>query len=350
MRADAVVSPPPVPPPEAPTGLTAKPWWPAAQRAFWTLCLLVTAVLLVEIGRHWDWTNAMGALRSLPLTALLAGVVFAVLGHLLYASYDVLGREPDPKVAGAGAAVPSRWVLAVGFVSFAFKLNLGTLLGGVALRYRLYTRLGMTVDEVTRILAASVLTNWLGYAGLAGLLLLWRPPELPPGWALGDVALQVLGVCLLLLAVGYAAACHWAEGHQWRWRRHVVTLPSSRMALAQLGLSVLHWTLTAAVCWALLEQRVDYASVLNALLVSAVAGLITHVPGGLGVLEAIFLALLKDRADQADLLAAMLGYRVIFYLLPLVAATLLFFVIDRHRVTPTRTATPRPAAKSRRSE
>lgn len=327
MAADAIAPPPP----PAPGGLTARPWWPAAQRAFWTLCLLITAVLLVETGRHWDWSSALAALRGLPWTALLAGVGFAVVGHVLYASYDVLGREPDVALAGTGAAVPSRWVLAVGFVSFAFKLNLGTLLGGVALRYRLYSRLGMSVDEITRILASSVLTNWLGYTGLAGLLLLWRPPALPPGWALGDAALQALGVGMVLVTVAYAAACYWAEGHQWRWRRHVITLPSLRMALAQLALSALHWALTAAVCWALLERQVDFASVLNALLVSAVAGLITHVPGGLGVLEAIFLALLQHRAGQADLLAAMLGYRVIYYVLPLGLATLLFFVIDRHR-------------------
>lgn len=318
-------------PTAAPSGVTAKPWWPAAQRVFWTLCLLITAVLLVETGRHWDWSSALAALRGLPMTALLAGMAFAVVGHVLYASYDVLGREPDAALAGAGAAVPSRWVFAVGFVSFAFKLNLGTLLGGVALRYRLYSRLGMTVDEITRILASSVLTNWLGYAGLTGLLLLWRPPELPPGWALGGAVLHVLGAGLLLVAIAYIAACFWAEGHQWRWRRHVVTLPSARMALAQLALSALHWALTAAVCWALLERQVDFASVLNALLVSAVAGLITHVPGGLGVLETIFLALLQHRAGQADLLAAMLGYRVIYYVLPLALATLLFFVIDRRR-------------------
>ncbi|WP_374562759.1 lysylphosphatidylglycerol synthase domain-containing protein [Ideonella sp.] len=325
MAADAIAPPP------APAGLTTRPWWPAAQRAFWTLCLLITAVLLVETGRHWDWSSALAALRGLPRTALLAGLGFAAVGHVLYASYDVLGREPDVALAGAGAAVPSRWVLAVGFVSFAFKLNLGTLLGGVALRYRLYSRLGMTVDEITRILASSVLTNWLGYTGLAGLLLLWRPPVLPAGWALGDAALQALGVGMVLVTLAYAAACYWAEGHQWRWRRHVITLPSLRMALAQLALSALHWALTAAVCWALLERQVDFASVLNALLVSAVAGLITHVPGGLGVLEAIFLALLQHRAGQADLLAAMLGYRVIYYVLPLALATLLFFVIDRHR-------------------
>lgn len=311
-------------------GLSAKPWWPAAQRAFWWLCLLITAVLVVELGRRWDWGAAMQALRGLPLGILLAGAGFALLGHLLYASYDVLGREPDPQRAGPGAAVRSRWVLAVGFVSFAFKLNLGTLIGGVALRYRLYSRLGMTVDETTRILASSVLTNWLGYSALAGGLLLVRPPELPPGWEVGDAALRAVAAAMVLVAVAYAAACHWAEGHQWSIRGHVVTLPSLRMALAQLALSALHWVLTAAVCWVLLEDQVDFASVLNALVVSAVAGLITHVPGGLGVLEAIFLALLRDQADQPVLLAALLGYRVIYYLVPLALAALMFVVIDLH--------------------
>jgi uncharacterized membrane protein YbhN (UPF0104 family) len=325
MAADSVATAP-----ATGTGLTSKPWWPAAQRVFWTVCLLITAVLLIEMGRRWDWARAMEALRSIPLGVLLAGVGFAALGHLLYAGYDVLGREPDPQVAGRGAEVPSRWVLAVGFVSFAFKLNLGTLIGGIALRYRLYSRLGLSVDETTRILASSVLTNWLGYLGLVGLLLLIRPPELPPGWGLGDMMLQGVAVASLAVTIGYAAACHWAEGHQWRIRGHVITLPSLRMALAQLGLSAMHWLLTAAVCWVLLERQVDFGSVLNALLVSAVAGLVTHVPGGLGVLEAIFITLLRNEAPEPMLLAALLGYRVIFYLLPLVLAAALFFVIDWH--------------------
>lgn len=311
-------------------GLSARPWWPAAQRAFWWSCLLITGVLVVELGRRWDWSAALDALRAVPPGILLAGAGFAVLGHLLYASYDVLGREPDPQRAGPGGAVRSRWVMAVGFVSFAFKLNLGTLIGGVALRYRLYSRLGLTVDEITRILASSVMTNWLGYSALGGVLLLIRPPDLPAGWELGDAALRTVAVAMVLVAAGYAAACHWAEGHQWSIRGHVITLPSLRMALAQLALSALHWMLTAAVCWVLLEGEVDYPSVLNALVVSAVAGLITHVPGGLGVLEAVFLALLRDQADQPVLLAALLGYRVIYYLVPLALAALMFFVIDWH--------------------
>jgi uncharacterized membrane protein YbhN (UPF0104 family) len=271
-------------------------------------------------------------LSKVPASVLWAAGLCAVASHLLYASYEMLGRPLAPPRRRAGERpVAIRWMMAVGFVSFAFKLNLGTVVGGVALRYRLYERLGLKIDEITRILAASVLTNWLGYVALAGALLLALPPALPEGWGPGLHALRLSGFVMLASAVAYVVACWRAAGREWHWGRHAVRLPSAGIALLQLALSGLHWLLTAAVCWLLVKEQVDFASVLNALLVSAVAGLITHVPGGIGVLEAVFVGLLQSRVGQADLLAALLGFRAIFYLLPLAVAVVMFFFIDRKR-------------------
>jgi glycosyltransferase 2 family protein len=312
-----------------------RPGRPLLRRLGWTLFLLLTAVLIVRLGGELDWAGALAALQAVPWPTLLAALGFAFAGHAIYASYEMLARPFVPaghasKRAG-GRDVPARWMLAVGFVSFAFKLNLGTVVGGVALRYRLYGRLGLAVDQITRILAASVLTNWIGYVALAGLLFLIWPPALPAGWAAGHVSLRAVGAALVACAAAYALACWRAEGREWHWRSHALRLPSLRVALFQLALSSLHWLFTAAVCWVLLRHRLDYASVLNALLVSAVAGLITHVPGGLGVIEAVFIGLLQTRVAQADLLAALLGFRAVYYLLPLGLAVALFFVIDGRR-------------------
>ncbi|HJV70764.1 YbhN family protein [Ideonella sp.] len=318
----------------------AGPGCVAWRRGLWTVFLLFTTGLIVHLAGSLDWAGAFAALRALPLGTLLAALACAAAGHAIYASYEMLGRPLRPTrwrgragQAGTAAtrAVPARWMLAVGFVSFAFKLNLGTVVGGVALRYRLYGRLGLAFDETTRILAASVLTNWIGYVALAGALLLAQPPLLPAGWGPGPGALRAVGAGLLLSAVAYAVACGRAEGREWHWRRHALRLPSLRVALLQFGLSALHWLLTAAVCWVLLQRQVDFASVLNALLVSAVAGLITHVPGGVGVIEAVFIGLLQSRVGQAELLAALLGFRAVYYLLPLMLAVALFFVVDRRR-------------------
>lgn len=308
--------------------------WPVLRRGLWTAFLLLTLALIVHLAGRLDWAGAFAALRALAPGTLLAALALAAGGHAVYASYEMLGRPMRPRrvrpAAGAATApVPARWLLAVGFVSFAFKLNLGTVIGGVALRYRLYARLGQSADETTRILAASVLTNWIGYLALAGVLLLAEPPALPPGWGPGGAPLRALGAGLLLTAGAYVLACWRAEGREWHWRRQAIRLPSWRVALLQLALSALHWLLTAAACWVLLRHGVAFAQVLNALLASAVAGLVVRVPGGVGVTEAVFIGLLQSQVGQPELLAALLGFRALYYLLPLALAVALFFVVDR---------------------
>ena len=108
----------------------------------------------------------------------------------------------------------------------------------------------------------------------------------------------------------------------------MITLPSIRIALLQLGLSTLNWALIASVVFVLLQSHVDYPSTLSVLLMAAVAGVATHVPAGLGVLEAVFVALLASRMPQDDLIAGLLCYRAIYYLVPLCVALVVFFMID----------------------
>jgi len=78
----------------------------------------------------------------------------------------------------------------------------------------------------------------------------------------------------------------------------------------------------------LLQARIDYASVLSVLLIGAVAGVIAHIPAGLGVLEAVFVALLSHRLPQSDVLGAVLAYRAVYYLAPLALATLLYVATE----------------------
>ena len=68
--------------------------------------------------------------------------------------------------------------------------------------------------------------------------------------------------------------------------------------------------------------------ILIGLLVGAVAGLITHVPAGLGVLEAVFVTLLTPEVPKSELLAALLVYRVVHYLIPLAQATVLYVLFE----------------------
>ena len=291
-----------------------RPWYPAARRALAILFFLAVIALVGEHARHVDWQAVGTALRAYAPGTLLSAASLAAASHALYCSYDLIGRHET------GHRLPPRQVVGVGFTSYAFNLNLGSLVGGVALRYRLYARLGLNLDVSTRILALSVLTNWLGYFCVAGCVFLFAPPAMPPGWELGTEGLRWVGAALLLSAAAYVAACFAFRRRKWRLGGHSVRLPSGRIAVLQLAASAANWMAIGAVVWVLLQNRVDYPATLAVLFVAAVAGVVAHVPAGLGVLEAVFIALLSHRVPQAELLAALLAYRGIYYLAPLLLA------------------------------
>ena len=95
----------------------------------------------------------------------------------------------------------------------------------------------------------------------------------------------------------------------WRVRGHELRLPSLRLALLQLAMASVNWILIATIIYLLLERQLPYSTVLGVYLVAAIAGVITHIPAGLGVLEATFVALLSHQIASSELLAALLAYR-----------------------------------------
>ena len=133
---------------------------------------------------------------------------------------------------------------------------------------------------------------------------------------------------MLAVAAAYLFACARWHDRAWHLRGHAFKLPSLRMALLQLGLSSANWLTMAALLFVLLQQRIDYPTVLGVLLLAAVAAAVTHIPAGLGALEAIFLAMLGERVAQPELLAALLAYRAIYYLGPLLLAAIAYLAFE----------------------
>ncbi len=281
--------------------------------------------VLVRQGRKIDWTAVLTAITGLPPLLLLAAAVMAVTSHGLYAVFDLLGRRYT------GHHLPARRVLLVGATSYAVNLNLGTLLGGVGVRARLYTRLGLDAGRVARIVTFAMVSNWMGYLVLAGGLFVLVPPALPPGWELGTTGLRWIGVGLLLLAAVYLGLCARHGGHEMRLRGQPWPVPPLRLALAQVGVSVAHWATMGGLLTLLFEGRLPYLQVLAVLLIAAIAGVLTHVPAGLGVIEAVFVALLSYRLAPHLLLAGLVLYRAMFYLAPLVVATAVYLHLEARR-------------------
>jgi uncharacterized membrane protein YbhN (UPF0104 family) len=133
---------------------------------------------------------------------------------------------------------------------------------------------------------------------------------------------------MLVLLAGYLIACARLHDRPWTLRGHEIVLPSPQRALAQIAASSLNWLAIAATIWVLLPEHVNFAAVLTVFLLSSVVGAMTHVPGGLGVLEAVFFALLGDEVPQHDLLAGLLAFRAFYYFGPLLIAIVLYAWIE----------------------
>ncbi|MEC4722311.1 lysylphosphatidylglycerol synthase domain-containing protein [Noviherbaspirillum sp. CPCC 100848] len=307
---------------DRPAGLAGKAWWQWLKRLAKIAFFAAVAYLLFTQARSIEWDKVFSALQQRPLEGLLIAGALAALSHLLYSCFDLFGRQ----ATGHGLPVPK--VMTVNFISYAFNLNFGSLIGGVAFRYRLYSRLGLDTEVITRVLLMSMITNWLGYLLLAGLSFWLNPIDIPKDWKIDQSALRILGFVLFLAAMAYVALCAFSRRRSWSVRGKEITLPPLRVALLQLGVSSVNWMLISGAIYFLLEQKLAYPAVLAVLLVAAVAGVITHVPAGLGVLEAVFIALLAGDMSRNDMLAGLLAYRAIYYLLPLVIALLLYLLTE----------------------
>ena len=293
--------------------LTRNAWIWTKRIAPWALAALVLA-LVAQQARSVDWSQVWTSLQKMSPERLALAAGIAVVSYVVYAGFDLVGRH----LTRHGLSVPL--TLGTAAISYAFNLNFGALVGGFAMRLRLYTRWGVNGATVAKVIAMSMTTNWLGYLWVSGAVLLWSPPRLPGDWAMGDGVLRGIGAAMLALAATYLMLCAWSRRRTLNWREHELDLPDGRLAVMQALAGGASWMLMGAIVWVLFAGRVDYPVVLGALLMAAVAGVITHVPAGLGVLEAVFVAVLAGTLPTSEVLAVVLAYRAAYYLLPLALA------------------------------
>jgi uncharacterized membrane protein YbhN (UPF0104 family) len=313
---------PAITPDKTQSGLARRPWWPWLKRGAGALFFVCVAGLLVSQARHIEWHKVLSSLASYPVSAAWGAVLLTLASFTLYSCFDLLGRHYTGHQLGTGR------VMATTFVSYVFNLNLGSLVGGIATRYRLYSRLGLDPGVITRIVSFSMLTNWLGYLLLAGLIFSVQPPPLPESWKIDSSQLRYVGFALTAIAIAYLAACAFMRQRKLQIRGHSIELPSARLAGLQLLMGASNWLIMSGIVFILLQHRIGFSAVASVLLLAAVAGVITHVPANLGVLEAVFVALLSHKMPQHELLAALVAYRVLYYLTPLALGTVIYIAME----------------------
>jgi uncharacterized membrane protein YbhN (UPF0104 family) len=296
--------------------------WIWAKRMLTIAFFILVPTLLFMLVKNIEWAEVEQALRSYDVKILLLAAAIALCSYLVFASYDLIGRYYT------GHNLPVRQILPLAFVCYAFTLNLTAWVGGIALRFRLYTRLGLEPSTITKILSMSLITNWLGYIILAGILFSFRLVDLPEKAKIGVTALQLIGFGLLAVATFYFWACRFSKRRTFHIRSHKIALPKVQIAFAQATLAMINWSLMGFIIYILMPDKVSYETILGILLISSIAGVVTHIPAGLGVLEAIFISMLSHQLPTGTILAALIGYRIIYFLIPLAIACIVYLTLE----------------------
>lgn len=274
--------------------------------------------------------DVVSHLRTIPFLHIALSIGCMICSYALLTGYDILGLKY------INAPLSWRRIAATSFSAFAISYNVGfSALSGGAIRYRAYSTAGLTATQITSIIIFCTVTFALGASALLGSSLLLEPAEVFRPLHLPPIAFRVIGAILIAFPIAYAI---WS-----RFPDRAVTLrswqfapPSSRIAFSQMAISILALYFDVNVLYILLpaDTGISYLSFMGIFLLAMGAGLVSNAPGGIGVFEGTLLLLLPTMPVPA-LLGAMLAYRVIYYLLPLAIALLIFAIqeaISHHRV------------------
>jgi phosphatidylglycerol lysyltransferase len=327
---DPALSTPPVSsPPVARLG----EWWPRLRPWFLGALGLALAVVigfaLQGLLRHVRYANVMAAVDVTPAADIAAALLATALSYLALTEYDA------SSLRYAGAKVARSTVLLTSFVAYALSntIGLGPLSGG-AVRMRLYAAAGLEPPQIARVIVFNAASFGLGMLVFGALGLLWGARDVAPllhthGWILRWVA-----AAMLLSTMGFLWLCsrrrelhiEFELGRRWSWS---LRLPPVELALRQLAISAVELGFSAAALWFLLpHNHIALPTFVAFYAIAIAAGIVSHVPGGVGVFEAVMLLASGKGVPSDAMLGALLLYRGIYYVLPLVLATFTLIVYE----------------------
>lgn len=280
-----------------------------AFRTLFTLAILGAGYLLYRTWSRYSFDDVMRALTSIPASHLALGLLFAACSYFCLAWNDWLG------VRYAGKPLHFRQTALASFTGLSIGHNVGlAALSSGAVRYRFYSRWGLQAEEIAKIILFCGVTIALGLSTLGSIGLLMRPDDVAGMTGLGPSAISAIAVACMVFPVGYLLLSATVR-KPLKLRSWHFDLPRFPLAVGQLIVGTVNFAFVAGCLHQMLSALGDasYLKVATASITANIAAIISHVPGGLGVLEATIVQVLPG----AESIAAVIAYRVIYYFIPL---------------------------------
>jgi glycosyltransferase 2 family protein len=299
--------------------ISGKAGWNGIGALISVLIVGIAAIALYRLLRDIDIARVLAALEAKPDRAIVVAGGFVVAGYVTLTFYDffalrTIGRD----------AVPYRVAAFASFTAYTIGHNLGaTVFTCGAIRFRIYSAWGLNLVDIAKIAFVTGLTFWLGNAFVLGCGMAYAPDAAGAVNQLPSWLNRTVGLFGLAVIVGYLA---WIMPRpriigrsDWQ-----VALPNLRLTLVQIGIGVLDLSLGALAMYALLpvNPAVDFVTLQVIFVTAILIGFLSHTPGSLGVFETAVLVGLHQ-FQKEELLASLLLFRFMYFVLPLVLAACL---------------------------
>jgi phosphatidylglycerol lysyltransferase len=268
-------------------------------------------------------------MREIPAVRLVLAVLLAILNYIVMTGYDVLAfgfiNRPKPLY---------RRIVAASFISYAFSNNLGLImLSGAPVRYRLYSAWGLSIAEIASVIVFCVISLWIGFLTVGGFVFLLEPLRISSVITTRSVSIHAVGILFLAVVSGYLMLSMFRKEpiRIGKWEVPVIPL---RLALPQIILSSLDWVVLAGILYVLLPSttEIGFISFLGIFLLAQISGIMSNVPGGLGVFETVIILFLSEHIQVSAIMGPLLAYRGIYYILPLIFSALLLGMYEIKRL------------------
>lgn len=282
-----------------------------ASLAVFTLAGFILASVISSV----KFSDVRAAIAALSAEQVLGSLLLTALSYVALTGYDALA------LVHLGLRVRYRVAALASFASYAFSFNLGfPVVTAAAVRYWIYSRVGVSAVQVANVTVIAGVTFWLGMTAVVGAGLIARASEIGAIDKLPAFVNFGLGV-LVTAGVGWYVVWVSARRRRVKLRGHLFELPGFVPTVGQTILGVVDLCCAAAALYALLPQDVslDFFTFVSVYVFACILGVISHAPGGIGVFEATMLNALPAQS-QESLLASLLLFRVIYYFLPFILA------------------------------
>ena len=289
----------------------------------WISAVIALAIVAWVVGRvmlAFDWHGVARAWSALAPGRIAASLAGSLVSFCMLALLDVLAAHfVAPK------RVSMKRAAFAGALSHAFSNTLGfPAVTGSVIRYRIYATAGLDTGDIGRIVALAAFGVAMGFTVVTTLALLWQP-ALAHGW--GRPLGAAICVALLVFLV-------WLRGprRSVRIARWTIAFPDGATAAWQMTVGGIEMLAAIGTLYVLLPpaSAPPFIDFLPIYVGAVVLGLVSQVPGGLGVFEVIVLAAFPAHA-RAQVLAAMLCYRLTYSLVPFALAGTAWLVVESRR-------------------